>query len=260
MFKGERFGDMYVPRQHSGIYRVDQFYLPRSLLAASCLFKHIGNEENFIIRQFLLWAFLSIQNYINKKQSYFGGGGGQPGTLTISDVIQEKNVFQVFDRKAKKLIKLCHEFQRLLGKGQPRALITTQSATDIRSVKEDNSLDYIFTDPPFGRNLMYSELNFINEAWLRVHTKNDVEAIVNRSQGKGRTEYIDLMSQTFREYYRILKPGRWITVVFHNSSSVIWNGIQEGLGLAGFVVAQVAILDKKRKDVQAIRISVWSRR
>ena len=92
---------------------------------------------------------------------------------------------------------------------------------------------------------MYSELNFINESWLRVFTSNSSEAIVNKSQNKGRQEYFSLMASAFREYYRILKPGRWITVEFHNSSSLIWNGIQEGIGLAGFVVAQVAVLDKK---------------
>jgi len=251
MFKGERFGDMYVPRQHKGIERVDQFYFPRSLLAAACLYKHISRERNHYVRQFLLWAFLSIQNYINKKQSYFGGGGGQPGTLTISDVIQEKNVFRVFDRKVDKLVKLGERFQELLGRKPGQVAITTQSATWVLNVK-DNLLDYIFTDPPFGRNLMYSELNFINEAWFEVYTNNDVEAIVNRNQGKGRLEYISLMTDAFQECYRILKPGRWITVEFHNSSSGIWNGIQEALGMAGFVVAQVAILDKKEKTFKQL--------
>jgi hypothetical protein len=45
-------------------------------------------------------------------------------------------------------------------------------------------LDYIFTDPPFGGNLMYSELNFLWEAWLKVFTNNKPEAIENRFRAR----------------------------------------------------------------------------
>ena len=55
--------------------------------------------------------------------------------------------------------------------------ISTQSLTDVTLIPE-NSIDYIFTDPPFGGNLNYSELNFIWEDWLKVHTTNNKEAIV----------------------------------------------------------------------------------
>ena len=43
----------------------------------------------------------------------------------------------------------------------------------------------------------------------------------------------------FAENYRILKPGRWMTVVFHNSQSTVWIAIEEALQKAGFVVAAV---------------------
>ncbi len=244
MFKGKRFGDMYVPRQHSGIERVDQFYLSRSLLLVTTIFNQISAITDIDLRNYLFWGFLAIQNYVNKKQSYFGGGGGQSGTLTIADIIQEKNVLQVANRKMKKLVEVVIPETTKLFTVKQSVLISTQSATEFNNIPS-NSVDYAFTDPPFGRNLMYSELNFINEAWLHVFTNNKKEAIVNKSQKKGRQEYFSLMAKAFNQYYRILKPGRWITVEFHNSSSLIWNGIQEALGLAGFVVAQVAILDKK---------------
>jgi hypothetical protein len=108
------------------------------------------------------------------------------------------------------------------------------------------SCDYIFTDPPFGGNLMYSELNFLWEAWLKVFTNNKPEAIENKIQGKGLLEYQQLMTRCFQEYYRVLKPGRWMTVEFHNSRNSVWNAIQEALQHAGFVIADVRTLDKKQ--------------
>ena len=85
----------------------------------------------------------------------------------------------------------------------------------------------------------YSELNFIIEAWHHAFTSNDREAIVSNFQGKSTEVYQDLMRSCFEEYYRVLKPGRWMTVVFSNSSNAVWRAIQEGLGRAGFVVADV---------------------
>lgn len=116
----------------------------------------------------------------------------------------------------------------------------------------DNSIDYIFTDPPFGDNLMYSELSFIWEAWLQVLENNQDEAIMSSVQGKGLLEYQQLMTDCFSTYYRVLKPNRWITVEFHNSKNAVWNAIQESLNRAGFVIADVRTLDKQQGSFKQV--------
>jgi len=54
------------------------------------------------------------------------------------------------------------------------------------------------------------------------------------------------MLDSFKEFYIILKPKRWITVEFHNSKSAVWNSIREAISKAGFIIADVSILDKKQ--------------
>ena len=68
----------------------------------------------------------------------------------------------------------------------------------------------------------------------------------NKVQGKGLVEYQHLMTKCFQEYFRVLKPGHWMTVEFHNSKNSVWNAIQEALQIAGFVIADVRTLDKKQ--------------
>jgi hypothetical protein len=155
--------------------------------------------------------------------------------------MREQNVFAVVRRKLNDILKA----GVIATEGN---YVTTGSATDIPSIPSD-SIDYIFTDPPFGGNLYYSDLNRIWEGWLGVSTNEKPEAVVHRARTvnpKTLVAYTDLMRGSFQEAYRILKPGRWITVEFHNSSNAVWNAIQEALTSAKFVVADVRTLDKQQ--------------
>lgn len=132
----------------------------------------------------------------------------------------------------------------------------TRQVVSIGSVSQtslkSNSLDYIFIDPPFGSNLMYSELNFQWETWLRVKTNKNPEAIENKTQRKDLETYRVLMTSCFKEAYRVLKPGRWMTVEFSNTKAAVWNNIQTAITEAGFIVANVSALDKKQGTFNAV--------
>ena len=82
-------------------------------------------------------------------------------------------------------------------------------------------------------------------------TDNQPEAIENSVQGKGIEEYRTLMKKSFAEAYRVLKPGRWLTVEFSNTKALVWNNIQTALLEAGFIVANVSALDKKKGSFKA---------
>ena len=110
----------------------------------------------------------------------------------------------------------------------------------------------MFTDPPFGENIFYADLNFVVESWHRVGTSVADEAIVDRKKGKELGDYQTLMQRCFAEYFRVLKPGRWMTIVFHNSKNAVWNAIQKAMLAAGFVVADVRTLDKQQGSYRQV--------
>jgi hypothetical protein len=133
------------------------------------------------------------------------------------------------------------------------AMITTDTASNLGL--PDNSIDYIFTDPPFGENIYYADLNYLVESWHRVWTNAEPEAIIDHAKRKGLPEYQRLMQRCFEEYYRVLKPGRWMTVIFHNSRNSVWNAIQEAMQAAGFVIADVRTLDKQQGSYRQVTSS-----
>lgn len=225
-----------------GVRIVADFYTPRNLLAMSALWEKAKAVHDFALRRQLMWLLTSAQWLVSVMYRYrTSGGGGQQGKLTIPSLMREQNVFTAVRRKLTDIAKA----------GAIRAegnLVSTGSTTVIPMLPP-HSIDYIFTDPPFGGNLYYSDLNRIWEGWLGVSTNEKPEAVVHRARTvdpKTLVDYTDLMRGSFQEAYRILKPGRWITVEFHNSSNAVWNAIQEALSSARFVVADVRTLDKQQ--------------
>ena len=170
-----------------------------------------------------------------------GKGGTTSGTYYICATPQENNPFNQLRLKLADLIRSISNNTNF---------ISTQDSSNLRIT--DNSIDYLFLDPPFGANLMYSELNFLWESWLKVFTNALPEAIENEVQGKTLSAYQNLMTQCFIEFYRILKPGRWMTVEFHNSQNRVWNAIQEALQIAGFVIADIRTLDKQQGSFKQV--------
>ena len=122
---------------------------------------------------------------------------------------------------------------------------------------DDRSVDYVFTDPPFGSNIFYSDMNLFQEAWLGETTDHAREAVVHttgkRKNGSGE-RYEELLRSAFSEAFRVLKPGRHMSVVFGNSSGRIWGLVQRALRDAGFKASpvHVAILDKGQRSVKGL--------
>ncbi|MXX39760.1 MAG: DNA methylase, partial [Gemmatimonadetes bacterium] len=115
-----------------------------------------------------------------------------------------------------------------------------------------NVVDYVFIDPPFGESLQYSELNLFVEAWIRVRTQKEEDCVLNYVHKKDLPFYSHMMASAFREYARVLKPGRWITIEFHNSQNAVWSAIQQSIESSGLVVADVRVLDKQQRSFNAV--------
>jgi len=240
------WGDYYRAGYHQGYEKVSDFYTKRNLWTIACMWQKISELDLPSFMRFVVTSLLAMRCSIRMPYREGGRSAGAINNLHIPSLIQEYNPVEVLARKGKAFI----EAGRETPKGR-RPFITTQSSTDLRQIP-DNSIDYIFVDPPFGSNIIYSELNFLWEAWFRVFSNQQQEAIVSAYQKKGFLEYGNLMFACFKEMHRTLKPGRWITVEFHNSQNAIWSAIQEALASAGFIVADVRTLDKQQGSYKQV--------
>lgn len=246
-------GDKTSEPKRLGMNYVHQIYQKRNLIALAYLFHRITNitvdslrsKIRFAYEQ-LLWGMSKLSRYVpthySQVNQYLNG------TLFIGSQVVETSPMYILENKIKNLSKVFATTSHFSNKD---VIVSTTSLTN--TTCPDSCIDYIFTDPPFGDNLMYSELNLIIEAWGNVLTHNETEAIMNTSQKKALLDYQELMTKCFCEYYRVLKPNRWMTVEFHNSKNAIWNAIQEALNRAGFVIADIRTIDKQQGSFNQVK-------
>lgn len=227
-----------------GLTHVHHFYTKRILFAID---KYFENSEAISLhdKQFLIGSALPKLTKMNRFMPQHGSRalvGPMANALYFPPLAVEHNLFSQLEFQLKKIIKAWNSIEG--------NIISTQSSTTTGI--PNNSVDYIFVDPPFGANIMYSELSFARESWLKVKTNNEKEAIENRAQNKSIHEYTQLIIASFKESYRILKPNHWITVEFSNTQSSVWNAIQFALQESGFIIASVDALNKKRGGFHAM--------
>lgn len=241
---GDKFGD---PKR-VGANSVNQLYYKRTKYVLAYL-NYLIQTNYCHIKKPLMFIFTSMLPKLTRMNRYMPQHGSRAlvgpmaNTLYIPPQGVENNPIDQFEYQAGKVIKALEE----CGSG---SAVQICSATN--SSLPDNSIDYIFTDPPFGSNIMYSELNTVSESWLNVMTNNKEEAISNNTQHKGLPEYQEIMTSCFREYNRVLKPGKWMTVEFSNTSASFWNSLQFAIKNAGFVISAITDLNKERGGLHAM--------
>lgn len=224
-----------------GITHLHHFYFPRALAVFAQLSKKANSCSNAFIRFFVQGNGLTVTKMNRYRENAFSQVNQyMSGTMFVGSLISEVSPRYSMANKMKRLCKL--HLPGIIG----QTTIMTQSTTGIPEMG-DNSIDYIFVDPPFGNNLHYSELNFFWEAWLKLLTQREPEAVMDKGRNRTLQDYQRLMTESFQEICRVLKPGRWLTVEFHNSRNSVWFAIQQALEHAGFVVADVRTLDKQQE-------------
>ena len=232
------------PMKSHGITCTHHFYTKRNLWILSCLWYKSSKKMKFGLTNFLSRNLTKMNRFIINKHNPSGRiNGPMTGTLYIPSEQVEQTAIQLFEDKWIK-----H------GWTTSGNLITTQSHSNM-SFFPNSCLDYLFLDPPFGANINYSELNSLWESWLSVKTDHKPEAIENDVQQKDLGDYRKLMTACFREAYRILKPGKWLTVEFSNTRAAVWNNIRTAISDVGFIVSHVSILDKKHGGIKAMAYS-----
>jgi len=230
---------------NSGITHLGQLYYPRTLATYACFWKHLNELEDPTEKQWLTFTLTSLYKRITRLAEFrFWGGSSNKANYHIPWVGKELNVIEAFETKRDTIsLYLSDESTNFPRNSNISNDSVTGSATNLEML-ESGCVGYIFTDPPFGKNLNYSDMNFIWEGWLGEYTDTENEAIMNKIQNKGIEEYQGLLKSAFTECYRVLKEGGKMSVMFNNSKADVWGALKSAILESGFQIDDVEMFDK----------------
>lgn len=229
--KDVKFPKGYNTRQplKRGITHPYQMFSRRNLIAISILWHYIKKVEDETVREKLSFAFTGILFFCSLMRRFRTTGTGiRMGTLYIPSVIDNKEALGSYEKKI-------GDCRLSISSSNDRQVHILEADAKALPGAFDNSIDHAFYDPPYGSNINYSELNIMWEAWLGKITDTTNEIIENEAQEKGRAEYEMMMTQALREAYRVLKPGRWLSIVYSYTDPSMYRTVQKMAHEAGFV-------------------------
>jgi len=109
-------------------------------------------------------------------------------------------------------------------------------ATNLKEI-ESQSIDFIYTDPPYGAKIPYLDLSTMWNVWLDLPVDSNLrerECIEKGSLEKSSEDYHELMKKSLKEMYRVLKYNRWLAFVFQHQDPQLWQILVEEAEKIGF--------------------------
>jgi len=257
-----------------GLDSVSSLFTHRNLIALTMLYHEIESIQNKNIRDLMKFTFSSMVAQTSKMMLW--SSSSRPSWKVhrywVPPDNVELNVWDRFENRYLEVLEGKKEAQKALGnfvaEGQTFQdlidgkdfVIACQSALGLNekpAVIPSNSIDYVFTDPPYGGSVQYMELSTMWVSWLkgmnndpRFQLNFDEEVTINDAQGKDFDFYHKMLRASFEEVYRVLKPNCWLTVTFHNTEIRIYNSIIKAIVLSGFDLEKIVYQPPAKKGAK----------
>ena len=248
--------------KRGNIKKFSELFTSRNLLLLSLLWDLIAQVKDDVCRRFLQLTFTANLAQASKMIADYKDNAGGPSwkinCYWLPADWQELNVLHYFKNRIKRTKAAIQELSELL----PKESTACGSAIIHDSRKrfdalEDNSVDYILTDPPYGgEGIQYGELSMLWNLWLGYREDLDAEVAFNPYRNKAEADYADGLKQVFAEAYRLLKPGRWMSVTFNNKDIKVWNSLISACKGNGFELVVVAPI---RRSAPSLTESVMTK-
>lgn len=242
---------------------IDEVFGKRALWALSTIqdsIRHVDCSPE--TKHALLGVFSSsLWNCSRMYRERKKGGGPQEGVYYLPPLSREVNVENVISGKRNTFMRANAEVASSIKSN--KLLISTQTATDLSQIPS-NSIDYIFTDPPYSWKVPYGELNFLWESFLGLNTKwHSDEVVISDVRGIDEIIWADKLRSAFKECARVLKPGRCLTLCYHDSAEGTWELVQDIMAECGFIperVTSTLSIETNQKSLKQITSSTITKR
>lgn len=251
-----------LPKDADVLY-LHEYFTTRQLAAMASLRNLISKIKNKDIKKVFMLIFSSTlvkcnKSYHNTPRTSGISGGGDAGFLKYyryqipKKLFPEQSPVEVFESKFKAMFKAKRELNKIQSFDYKNLQIIQGSALNLNTLR-NNSIDYIFTDPPYGAKISYLDCSTLWNSWLKLSVNDKMfeeEVISGGSKKKTDEQYIKLLQRSLKEIYRVLKPNCWFSIVFASENPKFWHAIRDYCIGIGFEHVNTVCQPSKRRTVK----------
>ena len=260
-------------RREAGPHFYDLF-TKRNLRALSLLWESIQEIDNGPTQEFMSFAFTSMAHLASKmtpiRPSRPFSSFWAINSYWVPPSYMESNVWMLFEsavngrqglvsakEDSNKTVKKWKEARRFGDlQGHANIFLKTYNTLELQEIIPDNSVDYVFTDPPYGGAVPYAELCTMWALWKGFKINYDDEITINDE--KNFDYYHKMLQAAFRQVHRVLKSGKYLTVTFHSTDIKVWNSIINAVVLGGFDLEKIVYQPPARPSAKGLLVPYGS--
>jgi DNA modification methylase len=226
---------------------VEDLFGKAQLISLAHLRSDIMKIPNQQARELLLFAFSGILARASITYGIDPGhaGGGDSGIFRVyrywvppkPDYRDVWNLFSTRARLVANAKKRSNEiFKDFVCEGETFN-IHCDSAENLLKYVDKGTVDYVYTDPPYGAHIAYLDLGTMWHAWLRFEVTPEMrarEAIEGGEQKFDEKHYLEVLQKSFEQMFYALKDEAWLSLVFHHKETNLWYSLRDMLRYIGF--------------------------
>jgi 16S rRNA G966 N2-methylase RsmD len=258
---------------NSDVHLVEELFTPRMLHGLAMLRHGIMETPDIQVRDLLLLAFSSTLVRINRTFLSAGNRSETRGGSAVFSLYRYKvaknpvelPLWEQFTQRFEKLLQAKRETNLLIGDFYQEGVTADfrhGSATHLSEFIPPESVDYIYTDPPYGAHIPYLDLSVMWMAWLGMGISQgdrEQEVIEGGQLRKTAEDYRSLLSQSLKEMSKVLKTGAWLSLVYAHRDTSYWESIVQasrdaGLEYVNTVVQPVGVVWSMHKKKNPLRV------
>ena len=226
---------------------VEDLFGKAQLVCLAHLHSAITKIPNEQPRELLLFAFsgilprASITYWVDTRKA----GGGNSSIFTkyrywVPPNPDYRDVWDLFATRARLMADAKRRsndiFKDFVREGETFN-VYCDSAENLLKYVQKGTVDYIYTDPPYGAHIAYLDLGTMWHAWLGFEVTPEMrakEAIEGGEQQFDEKHYLEVLQKSFEQMFYALKDEAWLSLVFHHKETSLWYSIRDMLRYIGF--------------------------
>lgn len=248
---------------------IRDLFSKRNLLATLLLYDTIWKLKESAESELVKFTFLSglhLMKYTDYKAN------SQATYYRPKERLAERNVLEVFldrvdlvltgreeyDEEFRGGCKEVQTIKELMKSGKRSFMLRLASTTDLREVFPENEpyVDFVLTDPPYSDQVQYLDYNQLWNIFSGDKVDWAHEIVISNSperrEKQGDEQYAGDMHEAFAEIGRVLKPGRYAAVYFHDLKLKYLNVLMKATKDAGFAYVEQIHIDD---DVPTFKVA-----